>query len=125
MLIVADREWVLRGTKGKPDLPMASAPGVDPYGPTPLGRMADLQRGREPRFTPYVDLLDGPPPATREDTDALRDRQRQIDVEFQAAYRGAVAVATFNLSLAIRRAFTSVIDIRKAKGGPLWPEGAV
>lgn len=114
MLFVADRELVLSGTRGAPRLPRLVAPGIDPAGPFALGRMEGLHRGGEPTFTPWPQPLGWPDPAAPE---AVAE-----EIRYQDALRGAVAVATVNLSLAIRRAFARVMDARLSDGGPLWPQ---
>ena len=124
VLMVADRQWVLRGTVGKPRLGMASQPGVDPYGPTPLGRMDDLKRGHDPHFTPFWEFVSGPPPKTEDEIGAHMEKYRLIEIDFQTAARSAVALATVNMSLSIRRTFARIVALRQAKGGPFWPEGA-
>lgn len=120
-LVVADREFVLAGTKGKPRLPHMPEPGLDENGPLPLGRMHGLVRGGEPYFLSFfeeyvtfeADANGDIKPSTS--TNAAR-------VAFQQAAKDAVALVTVNLSLSIRRAFERVYELRKAKGGPLWAE---
>lgn len=120
-LIIADREYVLTHSKGKPKIPMLANDGVDPYGPQPLGRMLDLVRGADTRFFPFAEEFVG----WSKDSDGqqiLSVATVQAEIAFQRAAKDAIALVTVNLSLAIRRAFDAVYVARKAKGGPLWAE---
>lgn len=112
VLVVADREFVLTGTKGKPRLSMLVGQGVDPLGPFALGRMRHLKRGEEPVFTPLLEEVNF----------ALSDSPERTaaEIAYQGAARGAVALSTVNMSLSIRKAFQRVYELRLAKGGPLW-----
>lgn len=114
-LWVADRQFVLSGTRGTPKLDTLVGPGIDPKGPFALGMMAGLARGGEPTFTPWLEALGWPAPDSPEAVQAERD--------YQAAMRTAVAVASVNLSLAIRRAFASVMEQRRDRCGPNWMDG--
>ena len=92
-------------------------PGIDPEGPFALGRMRNLQRGKTPEFVGFWEELNWPSPDS-----ALAV---ESEIEFQAAVGNALGVVVVNLSLSIRRAFDQVYEMRKAKGGPLWPKVAM
>lgn len=115
-LWIADRLHVLSGTRGVPRIDRLVSAGIDPKGPFALGKMAELKRGGDPTLTPWLEALGYPMPDGPEAV--------QEEIAYQAALRGAVGVASINLSLSIRRAFARVVELRQADGGPLWQEAA-
>lgn len=126
LLLVADNTYVLWGARGGFRLGFAVPAPLDGRGPQPIGWLQDFKRGGEATLTTIPDRINPlfiPDPA---DPSELVEAPEAVaaQTEIQDAARNASALVAVNLSLAIRRAFDRVYLMRKARGGPLWPEGA-
>ena len=51
-ILVADRTYVAEGHLVKPRIGFAVPPGVDKYGPHPLGRLVGMERSKDATFIP-------------------------------------------------------------------------
>ena len=116
-LVVADRQFVLSGTRGKPRLRSMEGPGVDPNGPFPLGRMVDFHRGKEPTFVEFTDepFFRRVSEAELEAGIVVAPEVVEGQIRYQSTVWNALGVTTVNLSLSIRCAFDRVYELRKAK----------
>lgn len=113
-IYIADRKFVLAGTRGKPGLRRLVEDGIDADGPFALGKMEGLKRGSDPEFTPFWEGIGYPAPDSPELVAA--------EIEFQRAAQNSLALVAVNLSLSVRRAFAQVKASRQAKGGPFWEQ---
>ena len=96
---------------GKPRIKTAMPFGADEYGPTPLGRLIGANKASDTQFIPIYNEIqfDG----GEGDTLAYQ--------EYQGAMKAALGLLRVNVSLAIRKAFDAIHDLRAQKGGPFHP----
>ncbi len=76
-----------------------------------MGRLMRDDHGNEFRFIPIYEEItfDG------------AEGDAKVYIEFQHAIKAALGLLRVNVSLAIRRAFDAVYDLRLEKGGPFFP----
>lgn len=109
-ILVADRTYVAEGHLVKPRIKFAVPPGVDGFGPHPLGRLVGMERSKDATFIPIYEEH-----AFKGGAD-----DAQLYLLYQKAVKQALGLVRVNVSLAIRRAFDMVHDLRIQKGGPFF-----
>lgn len=109
-ILVADRTFVAQHSLEMPRLKFAVPKGVDGFGPMPLGRLEGMVRAKDTRFIPIYDEItfDG------------GENEAKHYLLYQNAVKQALGLVRVNVSLAIRRAFDNIHDLRVKKGGPMF-----
>jgi hypothetical protein len=110
-ILVADQTHVAEGVLVKARLKKLVPDGVNPDSPTPLGRLERGQKAAETRFIPIYDQIEFDGGA----------QEASAYLEYEHAVKTAIGLLRVNVSLAIRRAFDAIHELRAQKGGPFHP----